>query len=276
MRHVVAMLGLLLIVLPAFASVETTFYDYGYQVFPNPDQLGIRVDWVAQAIFITTKAVAPVDKVGEFARESAHDLALEAARGSIENCCDTLRLTGYASVNEAIFTGYLPPEVKELAGKAVRPVVENWDADTRTITLVSVLPLCGPGSPNVIAARMLAVEQQAFAGQDQVRLYKSVNIIKSRAQAAVTQLSAGPYTGVIVDCTKMHYTPVLLPKLVAANGNVCWGLKGISPDAIIEKGLVGYANGLPQAIASARAGDHPYIVRPLGTAGPLQADTRAQ
>ncbi len=274
MRHIPAMLALIVLaMLPAFASVETTVFDFSYRITAANDALGLRVDWVKQSVLITTKEVAPPQLMGLRARDAARTRALASARSSFAAYVEQMHLTAYASVSDALFIGYLPQKALALLGSGIQPVVETWDPVARTLTLVSAVPLYGPDSPSALAARMLTVEQEAFAKQDQVQWYQKPAVAKAQQMKAPEKpLLDGSYTGIILDCTKMHYTPVLLPKLIAENGTVLWGLQNISPSDVVAQGMMGYATSLQNALDSGRAGASPCIIRPLGTCGPLQGD----
>ncbi len=122
---------------------------------------------------------------------------------------------------------------------------------------------------------MLQVEQQAFAKQDvdKVQWYQEPLQVKTPpAKTPPPPLPAGQYTGIILDCRKMHFVPVMLPKLVTTTGIVLWGLRDISLTDVVAQGMMGYAVSLQDAIASGRAGAHPCIIRPLAACGPLQGD----
>ncbi len=251
MRHIAAMLGLIFLTgLPLFASVETRVYDYSYRVSAQSNSVGVQIDWAKQAILITTKATAPLEIHGPDAHDVARDMALESARVSLADFYQTLHVTAYASLSEALLTGYLPRELNALPARPGTLVAEAWDSFARTITLVSAVPLTGPGSPNELAACMLKVEQEVFPKQEPLQLYKSADFVACADKLPVKQLSPGPYTGIMLDCTKMHYTPVLLPKLIAKDGTVCWGLQGINPSDVANKGLIRCATSVDDAVTS--------------------------
>lgn len=274
MRHIPAILALIvLVMLPAFASVETTVFDFSYRISEATDVMGMHVDWVRKVVLITTKEEAPARLVGVIAREAARDRALESARATFAAYVEQMHLTAYASVGNAIYTGYLPQKLQGLLGKGIQPVVERWDSESRTITLVSAVPLCGADSPNALASRMLKIEQDAFAKQDADKVQWYTKPVPAKAQPVETQVQPvanAPYTGIILDCTNMHYIPVLLPKLISKNGTVLWGLLERSPAEVIKQGMMGYATSLQDAMTT--AGTHPCIFRPQATCGPLQGD----
>lgn len=273
MRRVVAILGLALaIAVPALATMETAVHDYTYRISVRNEVPGIRVDYARQAVIITTVAHAPVQQMGGNARTTARALALTDAKKSVSAAFGATRLTAYATVNEMLLTGYLPTDSTAQIGANIRPIAEGWDTDQRTIKLVSAMPLTGANSPGELAARMLKIEQDAFPKQVCPRSHAPMDAILHPSKTPVKQLSDGPYTGVILDCAGLNYTPVLLPKLVSKDGTELWGMLGVNPQLVMEKGLTGYAATLKEAVASLRAGAKPYVIRPLGTCGPLQGD----
>jgi len=274
MLRILALLALIVLVLmPAFASVQTTIFDCSYRISAVQNTTGARVDWVRQAILVTSTAIAPPQIMGTRARDAARTLALESARSIYITYVNQMHLTAYASVTDAIATCYLPKQEQEGLGKDIQPVVETWDTMERSLALISAIPLCGPGSPNVIAARMLKIEQDAFAKQHPVQWYKNSPTAATHPEnTPASSLSNRPYTGIILDCTKMHYEPVLLPKLVAKDGTVLWGLQDINQTDVMQQGMMGYSATLRDAKSSLRVGMHPCIIRPSSLCGPLRGD----
>jgi len=273
MRRIAVIFGLALAaVMPVFAAVETTVYDSSYPITVRSEAPGVRIDWNRQAAYITTSEEAPIQSMGFVARDTAYQMALAAAHKRLETLFSTLHLTAYATVNEAVSTGYLPQETLEVVEKSLRPVVSSWDTESRTCQLTCALPLTGIGTVGELTAQMLKVEQEAFAKQANAPQHHPLNAKLSPSKKPVKQLSAGPYTGIILDCTRLHYTPTLLPKLVAKDGAELWGMRDVNPQAVQARGLVGFATTLKDATKSDRVGISPYIIRPLGTCGPAQGD----
>ncbi|HOS44783.1 MAG TPA: hypothetical protein PK794_13925, partial [Armatimonadota bacterium] len=93
-----------------------------------------------------------------------------------------------------------------------------------------------------------------------------------RPRAPLHQVSSGPYSGLVLDCRGLGYTPVFIPRLVGQDGAEVWGVTGVNLALVKEKGLVAYAPDLKVALLSGRAGNVPLLIRPLGTAGPLRGD----
>lgn len=279
MRHIPALLAVLVLaMLPTFATQETRVYDFHYGLSVADDTSGPRVDWVRKAVLITTKAEAPSNLFGVLGRDDARAHALAAARVKYLDYLNEMRLTTYASVHEASASGYLPAPKLSLFGKVIHPVLEIWDPTERTLTLVTAMPLNGQNSPYALAASMLQVEQEAFANQNPIQWYPK----PAPVQPAVgkTPPPGAPdkakvpqqYTGIILDCTKIHYAPVLLPKLISEDGTVLWGLLGIKPADVATQGMIEYTTSMKAAMLSGRAGAHPWIIRPLATRGPSHGD----
>ena len=93
-----------------------------------------------------------------------------------------------------------------------------------------------------------------------------------RPRVPVTQISDGPYTGLILDCTKLGYEPALLPKIIGEDGAEVWGSQKVNRLQVMEKGAVSVASGMRDALALKRIGETPLILKPLGTAGLLHGD----
>ena len=272
MRYALLVVGMLLTWLaPSLASVTYHMHDASYKMVVTNEMPGIRVDWMKQTVFIVTQARAPVFAVGRRAYLTAFDAALAMARQEVCSGLGGLKLTSYATMKDATITHVLTEEHVAEAGKAVCPVADRWDDGQHTITLISALPMTGAGSLGELAARMLKVEQLTYASNalPPVRPREKMTL---RPRTPATQISAGPYTGLIVDCTGLHYTPAVLPKFIAEDGKEFWGTIKVSPLMVMEQGVAGYAMHFKDALRCDRIGDTPLIVRPVGIVGMLRGD----
>lgn len=81
--------------------------------------------------------------------------------------------------------------------------------------------------------------------------------------APVTPVTApvrGNYTGLIVDCTGLGLSTAMAPGIYSANQSVVYGLEHFNHAQVINRGYVGYSNGMSNV---ARAGANPMIVKAL-------------
>ena len=273
MRYALLVVGMLLALLAASVSVAQTthVHDASYKVVLGDEPPGVRVDWGAQAVFIITEAKAPANAMGRRAYQLAFDAALKQARQQALAGFQEMKLTSYATLKETVITCVLSEETVASVSKAVRPVVDRWNARERTISLMSALPLVGSGTLGEVAARMLKIEQQLYAANKLAPVTPRERMTL-RTIEPVTQISDGPYTGLLLDCTGLHYTPSLLPKFVAEDGSEFWGTLKVNRLLLMEKGLASYVAKFREGLSMDRLGDTPLIIRPIGTAGKLYGD----
>lgn len=272
MRYALFVVGMLLALLAASVSfAQTTVHDASYKVVLGDEPPGVRVDWAAQAVFIVTQAKAPANAMGRNAYKIALDSALKQARLQALTGFQEMKLTSYATLKETVVTSVLSEETVSSVSKAVRPVVDRWNAHERTITLLSALSLVGSGTLGEVAARMLKIEQQMYAVNALAPVTPRERMTL-RTIEPVTQISDGPYTGLLLDCTGLHYTPALLPKFVAEDGSEFWGTLKVNRLLVMEKGVASYTTKFKEGLSMARLGETPLIIRPLGTAGKLYGD----
>lgn len=69
------------------------------------------------------------------------------------------------------------------------------------------------------------------------------------------------YTGVIIDASGLGLAPTFSPVLYDTDGRAVYGVKNVSSDVAIARGMVGYSDTLDDAAGGGRAGDNPLIVR---------------
>ncbi|MHB9133881.1 MAG: hypothetical protein ACYDBB_22675 [Armatimonadota bacterium] len=273
MRQLLALAGLCLISLaPVLACLQTTVLDPTYQVGATDPLSGVSIDQAQHAMFATTLGQGPISEQNKRSLALARQMAKANAREVFAREITAMKITGYATVGEALGAGLLSEDVLTTVLRAVRPVRESWDTVHRTVLITWVLPLRGRGTPGELAARMLRTEQKSAEGVKEPRQYPKDGLRLLKKVAAVRQRSDGPYTGVIFDCTGLQVTPLLLPKLVDSNGAELWGTTSVSAQVVLENGIGEYVKSLRDDRVAARAGTTPLIIRPLGTSGFSQGD----
>jgi len=272
MRYALLVVGMLLALLAASVScAQTTVHDAGYRVALGNEPPGVRVDWAQQAVFIITQAKAPANAMGRYAYRAALANALAQARAQALTGFAEMKLTSYATLKETVITYVLPEDTVNAVSKAVRPVIDRWDAASKTITLLSALPMVGSGTLGELAARMLKTEQQMY-NVNAIAPIIPRERMSLHTITPVRQISDGPYTGLLLDCSGLHYTPALLPKFVAEDGAEFWGTRAVNTLAVMGQGVAAYDTDFKRALSANRLGDTPLIIRPVGTAGTLHGD----
>ena len=101
--------------------------------------------------------------------------------------------------------------------------------------------------------------------------------LTSRPASAYTGLAGvrteDRYTGLIVDASGVGFSPALAPRLLASGDQrVVYGPQTIQLAALEQKGIVGYAASLGDAVRSGRAGAAPLIVRAVEATGARKGD----
>lgn len=256
---------------PLLASTQVTVFDPTFRGTIGDRPEAPRCDLVKQAIFVTVQAYAPGSLSTPRARQLAHNLAMAKARTQVQTLLAGMKLTGYATLGDVLAANLLADEDMTLVLNAVRPLAERWDSERHQVTLVCALPLFGAAAPSMLVSKFLGVEQQQLKKTGKPAAH-STEEMTLYTRTPAKQLSAGPYTGVILDCTGLKYTPALLPKLVTPDGVEIWGTAGVNAQLILEKGLAEPAASLRAAVASPRVGVMPLIIRPVGTCGALRGD----
>ncbi len=77
------------------------------------------------------------------------------------------------------------------------------------------------------------------------------------------ELPAYSYTGLIIDAHGLDIRPTMSPKIFDEEGTEIYGTVEVCPEFVIEKGILGYANSIKEAIDEDIVGEHPLIVRAL-------------
>lgn len=273
MRCVLLVLMMLLVgVMPTLAAVQTHVYLQSQNIAVSTEPLGVRVDWAKRVVYVTTTALAPTYTIGQRGYTTARAAAEADARLTIATGVRAIKLTSYATINDAIVTRVLPETILTEISKSLQPVAEAWDPVTRTLKLTCMAPLWGTASLGEYAARMLKIEQKSLAITKLPSTHSKDTMTLRTDRDKVIQISDGPYSGLLLDCTGMKYQPALLPKLVTEEGTEFWGTSGLSPLKVLELGVTGFGATYRDALSANRIGDTPLIIRPVGTCGDLRGD----
>ncbi|OPZ87648.1 MAG: hypothetical protein BWY76_00354 [bacterium ADurb.Bin429] len=271
MRNILAVVVLCMLVLaPAFAAVQVTVYESQYGLSAPTGPAEPVADWSRGVLFVTADGRASSTVAGTRAPAAARQAAMVAARARLAMHLGAMKLTGFVTLGDALATRLLPAVSLEALCAPLRLVVERYNTSTRACTVTAVLPLTGPGSPSEVAAQMLTL-LQGPKGKEMRPVYTAKQMTL-KPSAPPNQVSSGPYSGLVLDCRGLGYTPVFTPRLIWQDGAEVWGVTGVNAVLVKEKGLAAYAPNLKVALLNGRAGNVPLLVRPLGTAGPLRGD----
>lgn len=84
----------------------------------------------------------------------------------------------------------------------------------------------------------------------------------------------GPFTGLVIDCRGFQIQRAMSPKVMTADEDEVWGTVSVSPEFVLNTGIVGYLPSLEMALGGkvSRAGDHPLVVRCIGRQGSFRAN----
>ncbi|NWH05538.1 hypothetical protein [Desulfobacter latus] len=80
-------------------------------------------------------------------------------------------------------------------------------------------------------------------------------------------VNAKPYTGLIVDARTLNLEPVLYPTIVSEQGKEIYSAVFISREFAVQKGVCAYLCDMDQALASARVGSTPLVIKALRKTG---------
>lgn len=89
------------------------------------------------------------------------------------------------------------------------------------------------------------------------------------------KIMEGPFTGLVIDCRGLGVWPSMSPKIRRIDGSELWGTLNVSPEYVIEHGIVVYIRDSkdlnhPQIVA--RIGKRPLVVRAVGAVGKFRTD----
>ncbi len=84
----------------------------------------------------------------------------------------------------------------------------------------------------------------------------------------------GPFTGLVVDCRGFKIQRAMSPKILTPDEDEVWGTVSVSPEFVLNTGIVGYLPSLEMAMGGkvSRAGDHPLVIRCIGRHGSFRAN----
>lgn len=107
---------------------------------------------------------------------------------------------------------------------------------------------------------------------DHIRQIPKINELKHGSAEPVKNTSsvvvgAKPYTGLIVDARTLNFEPLLYPTIVSEQGREIYSSVFISREFAVQNGVCAYLCDMDQALASARTGSNPLVVKALRKTG---------
>lgn len=89
-------------------------------------------------------------------------------------------------------------------------------------------------------------------------------------QQEVQRVQTAGYTGVVIDAQGLGLEPCMSPIIYDSNGRAIYGVKNISSDFAINKGMVSYARGMGEiqyGHVQERVGYNPLVIKAIGVRG---------
>lgn len=107
---------------------------------------------------------------------------------------------------------------------------------------------------------------------DHIRQIPKINALKHGPAEPVKNkpsvvAGAKPYTGLIVDARTLNLEPLLYPTIVSEQGREIYSSVFISREFAVQNGVCAYLCNMDQALASARTGSNPLVVKALRKTG---------
>jgi hypothetical protein len=91
-------------------------------------------------------------------------------------------------------------------------------------------------------------------------------------QLVPKEIETVEYTGVVIDCRNLKFTPSLFPKIQSDQGQEVYSINFCDPGMVVENGLVLYTASEP--FNEIRIGYNPLRIQALGVTGANQTDIR--
>ena len=109
---------------------------------------------------------------------------------------------------------------------------------------------------------------------DHIRQIPKINELKhgpaepvKNKPSVVAGAKPKPYTGLIVDARTLNFEPLLYPTIVSEQGRQIYSSVFISREFAVQNGVCAYLCDMDQALASARTGSTPLVVKALRKTG---------
>lgn len=85
--------------------------------------------------------------------------------------------------------------------------------------------------------------------------------VTTTVNTVVGGVASTKYTGLVVDCSGLGLQAVMSPVIKNGNGQPIYGYKNLDIDKVIDMGMASYSTSSNDAVAQARAGSNPLVIK---------------
>jgi len=150
-------------------------------------------------------------------------------------------------------------------------ISKDWKENVEGSTIVVVevrAPMFKNNGPGQIFLREAPPEEPSTTVETSVKVVlKPDKVVKMTNLVVKPSLEEKPYTGCIIDASGYKLERCMSPRIRKQDGSEVWGTVHVSPDMVLDRGIVSYATSLAGAKSNPRAGSRPLILRATGRAG---------
>lgn len=242
-----------------------------------------EVKWSEGVLRATGFGVRPKDAESPAqARLLARSAAIADAYRNMAQVINEVRVTANTTVERHLTAS----DLLRLSVQAYirgAQVVEEQDHPDGTYTVALQVGLFGEkGLTGLVLPSLLRVPPKVSAGSppgitlDQPSLATPAPVLASRESLASPVASLeealltpatdeGPFTGVIIDARGLNVQPAMSPRIYDPTGREIYGTVNVDPSFAEEVGVAGYMGTIRAAMALPRVGNHPLVIRAMGT-----------
>jgi hypothetical protein len=153
---------------------------------------------------------------------------------------------------------------------------KSWEEKVEGSTIVVVevrAPMFANNGPGQIFLKEGPKPPEEKPGETTVETNVKVVLKPDRTVKVTTSVEVKPsapdkpYTGCIIDASGYKLERCMSPRIRRPDGSEVWGTVHVSPDTVLDRGIVSYATSLAGAKSNSRAGSNPLIIRATGRSG---------
>ncbi|RTZ99436.1 MAG: hypothetical protein DSY89_08405 [Deltaproteobacteria bacterium] len=184
-------------------------------------------------------------------------VAKVTAQQNLLRCVKQIRISSLAHLDTWVGSDPLVmAKIQEIIKQA--PVVKQSYLSDGTVTITLELALGGAFYQLVMPKEIEQIDP--------------VTPVNKPPASATGKPDESRWTGLVVDASGLSLNPVLIPRIIDAQGVQVYGPKYISRDFAVRWGGCGYMTTLEPTVCTDRVGLHPLTVRGLRVTGFEQAD----
>ena len=209
-------------------------------------------------------------------RIMAHQAAILDGYRRLAEQGQGIQVSGNSSIADNISTGDVVSGQFEAVVKRAKIVSESYD-EYNNCTVVMEVPLFGVTN-SIAKAVFKPVEKEPFPQPTTVNINVDNSVhqtqtvnqnqtvnngtsVQENSNTNTSTVSAGSYTGLIVDCRGLGLQPVMSPVIRNANQQPIYGYKNLDYDRVIAHGMASYVTSMSGNVS--RAGSNPLIVKAI-------------